>query len=817
MSSTEIPKVVPAQLSFLAIYNPTFGTSDETFHDQIVFYYSKAARARSKLHGKDSQAARQLREEENEKLRQVGLAQGMVSFARSFSAGQAVDSVETEKSRIIIHELEKDWWILASIDLTKLPVASTSRNGSATSANNAPAVDYSSREVSPPMLLIQQLIRAHAIFLLHHGGSLDDLFRRLRRQQFCNTLERYWNQYASRWDVMLHGSPAVDVYNGMKLAAGGELGIGVGEEEWGSGEREVLEDFVRKTNGLVDLVVSRYGEASPQQTSNTSKSKMPVDASSQEPWLGHGSPLRSSDGVLFSGTGALSRKSLRDISIWVESIYRYGDHAYGVQNNPTSDRRKRRRKNAENDASGHASAEANILQGRSEIQSTPDFQPRIPPPIVTAVESSLDKASKAVDADLSGTTNEPQPFMASLADTETWMKYLTLGYGTSWGGKGLESIGQERPADEPQNHSERIPSPEPPMRFVEPEPTVDRIEEKIRTQVQSENSGYFIIGLKGDMQNEDIDDENTADDWNNRTMLRTLHVEVMKGNAPETPQTESEQFDFGKEIKWTDTSKHVLTRLRPVVYVHRPFIYTFLFKQRTDALNIAPFYRNLHIYFSPLHRPMSNSSAPDRVAARIAAASSPTTTVSTSVNSAPNMHPIYDIVYDPRTLTVHSTIPNIPDPGSLSAEGLGNSSFPLRWSRVEALNVHSQILSTVASTRRNLNVIDETCKTNRGWWLVWMRLPPSQSEPLKDDQASTVEYDSADLCEAFLVRRAREPTSTSTQSQGNRFGSGMWRLGGQTTEQKMGGATAGWGPKGLAEGIGVDARRYAEGLLSLNR
>lgn len=32
---------------------------------------------------------------------------------RNFSKGKAVDYVETEKSRIVIHELEKSWWILA--------------------------------------------------------------------------------------------------------------------------------------------------------------------------------------------------------------------------------------------------------------------------------------------------------------------------------------------------------------------------------------------------------------------------------------------------------------------------------------------------------------------------------------------------------------------------------------------------------------------------------------------------------------------------------------------------------------------------------
>lgn len=32
---------------------------------------------------------------------------------RSFSDGQPVDSIDTEKSRIVLHELESGWWILA--------------------------------------------------------------------------------------------------------------------------------------------------------------------------------------------------------------------------------------------------------------------------------------------------------------------------------------------------------------------------------------------------------------------------------------------------------------------------------------------------------------------------------------------------------------------------------------------------------------------------------------------------------------------------------------------------------------------------------
>lgn len=114
-------KVVPAQLGFLAIYNPSLGTTDETVENQIVYYSSPESRgdqSRKKelLDAKAIQDA--ISEQNNERLRQIGLAQGMVEFGRSFSEGRSVDTIETEKSRIILHELEAGWWILAVSQIT---------------------------------------------------------------------------------------------------------------------------------------------------------------------------------------------------------------------------------------------------------------------------------------------------------------------------------------------------------------------------------------------------------------------------------------------------------------------------------------------------------------------------------------------------------------------------------------------------------------------------------------------------------------------------------------------------------------------------
>lgn len=204
------------------------------------------------------------------------------------------------------------------------------------------------------------------------------------------------------------------------------------------------------------------------------------------------------------------------------------------------------------------------------------------------------------------------------------------------------------------------------------------------------------------------------------------------------------------------------------------------------------FYRSLHHQLSPLHKPLLASTSPNRVSERLWNASTLHSTASTS-----NAQPIYDLLYDPSNLTVRTSIPNIPDPGTAAAEGLDPKSSP--WSRIEALNVHTQILNTYISTRRHSSELERTCKTSRGWWVVWMRLP--HLPPISSDTQPN-EYR-----EAFLVRKASDYVAPGSQR-------GIGRFGRDVSASSSG---SGWGPGKLAEGIGIDTRKYIEGLLSLNR
>jgi len=790
--------VIPAQLSFLAIYNPTLGPTDETFADQLVFWYSrKASEARradkdgngKKKAGADAATKRKAadREEENERLRQIGLAQGMIGFAKTFSDGERpVDSIETDKSRIVLRELENGWWILASIDLTRLPTPTNAGAGgkNKSDANAKPAVEYSSREVSPAVLLTQQLMQAHRVFLLHHGPTLDELFVKLSRDKFCSTLDRYWTRFARSWDVLLHGNPAADVFGGIKLAAGGELGVGVGEEEWGSGEREVLEDLTRRTEGLVDVVAARFGDSTTNDGSTVSETEA-------LPWLGSGGAPTASDGIIFGGIDAINRNSVRSISLWMQHIYAYGEYAYGVRDNPSRERRRPRRRNPPPESTSPSSSTRQSRQvnakdlpkhvlkqepARSESPLIdPDLLPKdkrpqmydrvasqdhatgsmtpqsashhsIPPPIVSAAEQALNKATQSADKRSAEESVEEPEDNTTMGIPDQYMKYMTFGLSSL--AKSYNKKQPETPQSTPAKLKKTNPSnsngkprsapkdDEPALSHADPIPDGEELRAKIAQQIQAENEGHFVVGLKGNLSSKPSDSEDDdatmtegshhSESGGSRTLVRTLQVELVpkKQAYSDLVNDDLERGDeagsFSGHLAPANPITKDFRRLRVLIYVHRPFMFAFLFEPRTSSLSYSSLYKALHATLRPIHTRLLASTSPETVAQRLHAAQHNQQQQSHLPNpdAHHNTHPIYSLLHDPATLSLHCTLPNIPAPGAYKP-----------WPRLDALNVHSAVLASLSHTSTgpaaDPDALDRSCKTARGWWVVWLRLPPS--------------------------------------------------------------------------------------------
>lgn len=698
--------------------------------------------------------------------------------------------------------------------MTRLPLADAATSKSKKDESDKPVqYEYSSREVKPAALLLQDLLRAHNIFLLHHDSSMSALFLRIKRSKFASTLGRYWDLFLSTWNVLLHGNPTQSVFGGIKIAASGELGIGVGEEDRGSGEREVLEGLVGRIDGLVDVIVSKFGEGHPDDFDKTGEKQKEKAENTEAQWLGTAKEPDAEDGAIFLGVGALSRKSLCDITYWMEDMYTWGENAYGVMESPKAATRRRARRESRSEHAKKAAAPPMQVppslfepnRGAKSPTKTPS-QGTNPPP-----RTNEENGAAASSADDTG------------AGLDKYMDYLKLGYGKYWSLGGTST-----PEDSDSGKGDRSSTG--------------------RKSSKSEGeAGRFLIGLTSGVEEEWIADPEERrfsvdhEEENARNMVRTLIVEMERpvswrpairlskvlGSHDTDNSSESRRGDRRSSFNSQDSNK--TERLRVLVYVSKPFIFTFLFQVRTESLALEGLYRSLHHQIAPLRKSLARSTTYrlDKPDMGRASAS------------------IYDLVWDPKARTVHSTIPNIPE----SAETYKSDDQP-PWSRVEALNTHMQILSLYKSTRLSPYELERTSKTSRGWWIVWNRILERNAEDAENSASSSAETEKpysedrinsstenssisdAENSQAADSQESLFPSSSrsSSTSHGPQIDVSKEIFLIRKASDHAGGHSrgvslsampsgSGWtdGASRLAQGIGVDTRKYIEGLLSLNR
>ena len=96
---------IPAQLAYLTIYNPSLARTDEQLEDQVVYYTSKRSRSRRKHRRNTGLDDVGDGDRKDEKLRQIGLAQGMVEFAKYNCHLQIVTWTNAKRLRFSVEAL----------------------------------------------------------------------------------------------------------------------------------------------------------------------------------------------------------------------------------------------------------------------------------------------------------------------------------------------------------------------------------------------------------------------------------------------------------------------------------------------------------------------------------------------------------------------------------------------------------------------------------------------------------------------------------------------------------------------------------------
>lgn len=90
----------PPSLASFYIYNATFSKTEEDGDEMVMYYYPT-----------DLDLGR--------KVRNIGLAQGLVNFTRTFSPDKLCESVRTMKRTQAFFEPEPEYWIILVRNFTK--------------------------------------------------------------------------------------------------------------------------------------------------------------------------------------------------------------------------------------------------------------------------------------------------------------------------------------------------------------------------------------------------------------------------------------------------------------------------------------------------------------------------------------------------------------------------------------------------------------------------------------------------------------------------------------------------------------------------
>ncbi|KAF9094006.1 vacuolar fusion protein ccz1 [Mortierella sp. AD031] len=144
-SSGSGPTTTPATLNYFCIYNPDFGPTDETQHEQLLYYVAR------KTVSIDA------------KMRNIGLAQGLVNFARIFSPTAPCENVHSQKNRLVFYEAEPGYWLNLSIEL-----GTAKRTVKGTDGKPRVITEYLEHEVHDTV--VSALLRqAYAMFRVTHG------------------------------------------------------------------------------------------------------------------------------------------------------------------------------------------------------------------------------------------------------------------------------------------------------------------------------------------------------------------------------------------------------------------------------------------------------------------------------------------------------------------------------------------------------------------------------------------------------------------------------------------------------------------------
>ncbi|KAF9977942.1 hypothetical protein BGZ73_004382 [Actinomortierella ambigua] len=191
-TNTGSNQYTPPRLGYFCVYNADFGPTEETQHEQLLYYVAR------KTVSIDA------------KMRQIGLAQGLTNFAKIFSPNAPCENVHSQKNRLVFYEAEPGYWLHMSVELGTIRRTVKGFDG-----QPRVLIEYQEHDLHD-MALRAMLEQAYLMYRVAHG-TMDSLVVRTPQPNNSNSsgfntrplqrrLEEFYEPLVLHWDFEGNGS-----------------------------------------------------------------------------------------------------------------------------------------------------------------------------------------------------------------------------------------------------------------------------------------------------------------------------------------------------------------------------------------------------------------------------------------------------------------------------------------------------------------------------------------------------------------------------------------------------------------------------------
>ncbi|KAI9309092.1 hypothetical protein BJ944DRAFT_254218 [Cunninghamella echinulata] len=201
--NSDIPTLgkTPPMLSYFCVYNPSLSQSEENTKDQILYYTAK------KVVPADV------------KMKQVGLAQALVSVASTFSTTEVTQNVHSQKNRMVFLQPEPGFWMHMCIELGILRRQIKDQKGKEKLVTEYLDTELNDQALSAVLEIGYEqfkLLNGTMSSLLYGEDSLHQTPNRHRTRTLMLAIEEFFSTWIWLWDfdkldTMVFGA----VFNGV--------------------------------------------------------------------------------------------------------------------------------------------------------------------------------------------------------------------------------------------------------------------------------------------------------------------------------------------------------------------------------------------------------------------------------------------------------------------------------------------------------------------------------------------------------------------------------------------------------------------------